>query len=199
MPIWFTEEETLSYIADTRRRRDYSFIEYGVGVLDNVKTFVSVGASGQQEWFHQRVNTSSQTTYRYQNDGRAAWGVFVHAGYGLQGAWPLDDSGTAISTHARIALEPNTMTEASQLLLAGAASLSRANGAMKVSATLAVDAVWHPEGIGYSPAVELAYERRGWGIHSSVAFPSGSLRNQVRYNDDHDPISSLSVFIRFAK
>lgn len=199
VPIWFTEEETLSYVADTRRRRGRSFIEYGVGALYDVKTSVALGASGQQEWFHQSVNSSNQTSYRYENDGRTAWGVFVHAGYGLQKSWPLGDSGTAVSADARVAVEPNTMTEASLLILDGTATLSRATAAMKVSATVAFEAVLHAEGIGYSPAVELAYERRGWGIRSSVAFPSGELRNHVRYNDDHDPITSLSLFFRFAK
>jgi hypothetical protein len=197
VPVWFTEEESLSYVADTRRRGERSFIEYGAGVIYDSRTYTPVGASGQQEWFHRNFNSSNQTTYRYEDDGQAAGGVFVHAGYGLQGEWPLDGSGTAAAAHARVAVEPNTMIEASQLILAGAASLSRANGKMKVAASVGIEAVLHPEGLGYSPSVELSYERRGWGIRSLVAFPRGELRNHVLYNDDHDPISSLSLFVRF--
>jgi len=47
VPVWFTEEESLSYIVDTRRRRDRTFVEYGGGVLYDAKTYTSVGASGQ--------------------------------------------------------------------------------------------------------------------------------------------------------
>lgn len=196
VPVWFTEEESLSYVADTRRRRGHSFVEYGGGVIYDAKTYTSVGATGQQQWFHQ---LGDQTSYRYENDDRSAWGVFIHAGYGLQGTWPLGDSGTAAAAHARVAVEPNTVAGASLLSLDGAVVLSHANGKMKISATVALEAVLHPEGIGYSPAVELAYERRGWGIRSAVAFPRGELRNHVRYNDDHDPITTLSIFIRFAQ
>lgn len=199
VPIWFTEEESLSYTVDTRRRGGRSFVEYGVGALYEGKTTTAAGASGQQRWFHRNFNTSNQTTYRYEDDGKAAWGVFVHGGYGLQGQWPLGDSGAAASALARFALEPNTLADASQLILAGAASLSQASAASKVALALGVEAAVHPGGLGYRPSVELAYERRGWGIRSSVAFPRGDLRNHTRYDDDRDPISSLSVFVRFAR
>jgi hypothetical protein len=199
VPLWFTEEESLSYIADTRRADERSFLEYGAGLLYDSKTFTSVGATGQQDWFHENVNTSNQTTYRYLDDGQSAWGVFVHAGYGRQATWRIGAAGTAVAAHARLAIEPCTLTDASQLILGGAASLSSATLKAKISATIAFEAVLHPEGLGYAPSVELAYERRGWGIRSNVAFPGGEARNHVRYNDDTDPISALSLFIRFAE
>lgn len=198
VPVWFTEEESLSYIADTRRAGAPSFVEYGAGVLYDSKTFTSVGASGQVDWYHENVNSSHQTTYRYDDDGLAAWGVFVHAGYGRQGTWRIGAAGTLVSAHARLAAEPCTLTDASQLVLGGAAALSRATAKSKLSATVGLEAVLHPEGVGYTPTVGLSYERRSWGIRSHVSFPGGELRNHVRYNHDTDPISSLSIYVRLA-
>lgn len=199
VPVWATEEESLSYRVDTRRRGGRWFVEYGGGALYDGKAATAIGASGQQRWFHRYFNTSHQTTYRIEDDGHAGWGVFVRGGYGIQGQWRFADSGTVLSAQALLAAEPNTMTEASQLILGTTAALGHATATTKVSLSAAVATVVHPGGVGYTPSVELAYERRTWGICSAVAFPRGRLRNHTRYNDDRDPISGLSLFVRIPR
>lgn len=196
IPVWFTEEETFSYISDTRLQQRLFFSELGGGIHYDGKSFNSLGASGQQQLFHRTVNTSHQTTYRFLDDKRARLGAFLHAGFGIQKRWPLHLH-LAATASARLAVEPNTMSAASRLVQESAAGLSVATRTSEISLAVSVESVLHPEGIAVSPAIELAYQWSRWGVRSAVGFPQGKLQNHVFYNDDHDPIASLSVFVRF--
>lgn len=100
---------------------------------------------------------------------------------------------------ARVAAEPSTLGDASRFVAGAAAALSHATGRRRIAATVAVDAALHPGGLRVDPSVEVAYERRRWGVRSAVSFPLGEPLRHLRYDDDRDPITTLAVFVRFPR
>jgi len=192
VPVWCTEEDIVSLTLDTRRRRLPFYFRLGGGFLSLNKGANPLGSLRQQLEFHSIVHTSDLAHYNYYDDGWDALGFFVHAAAGIQRTW--EPAGAVrITGSAELALEPNTLYEASQVLQRLEGTVAFPAGRVLLEALVGADTALHPEGVEYLPRIALSASLGRWSLASAVGYPRGELRNHARYNDDKDAIATLTL------
>jgi hypothetical protein len=192
IPVFLTEEDIVSIALDNRRRRLPFYYRFGGGFLSANKGANPLGSLRQQLEFHSIFHTSDLARYDYFHDGWNALGFFVHTAGGVQGSWDFA-GGVRVSAAAELALEPNTLYEASQVLQRLEGTVARSFGRVLVEAALGADSALHPGGLEILPRIALKATLGRWSLSSAVSYPQGELRNHVRYNDDQDPIATTTL------
>lgn len=196
VPIFFTQRSVLSGAADNFEGRDGLKWKLGAGVrvLDSERA-AGVGAKGQQVAFHKLSKAKGhQVEYIYRPDGlgvRAA--VFMQAALGY---------GRTLAERGAFALKSLAFAEPTVFATGGGSSLklhaelsaSLEKLRSKTSVVAGAGLIAHDEGVQSDLSFGVSYGRRRWGLESKVHFPGGELANEVGYNWDNAPYSSLALY-----
>jgi hypothetical protein len=196
VPVWYTEEDEVSLAADTRARGLPWYWRLGGGFFFDNKERNFLGSLRQQQQFHEFFRSRHLNQYQYRNPGGEPSGLFVIAGVGAQAAGRVGAKATA-SGSVEISAQPNTHADASLLVQAAEARIAAPWGPVLLEAALRGEATLHDGGVGVAPELMLALSYGRWSLASAIALPRGELPNHVRYNDDQDPIATLTLSVAF--
>ncbi|MBC7691698.1 MAG: hypothetical protein H7222_07995 [Methylotenera sp.] len=202
IPIFFTEQNVLSFLADNEKsalnsgKKDALLWKAGAGIqILNSDHINAWAASGQQQTYHKLAkNVPGIHQYIYDQDGMGIReSAFLDLAVGL-----THQIGQKGNCQFRVTgtVEPKIFSTLANSDIATRVSLDAYKVKPKntLSMKLGADTVVHPEGVEFAPMVVLGYERKRWGISTSVRFPTGTLQNNVNYNWTPHPENTLAIY-----
>lgn len=200
IPIFFTEQNILSFTVDNEKtalnQKDALLWKAGIGIQElNSSNVNAWGASGTQEAFHKAFKANGkQHQYVYNLNGKGVrTAEFLDLGLGLSKMVAEEGS---CQIRAQGMIEPVVFTDIKQSKVVTKlyldADLKKKNSLLSLKA--GVDGTVHHDGFELTPMMMLSYERKNWGVESTVAFPTGDLVNNVDYNWTKRPLNSIAIY-----
>ncbi len=195
MPVHFTERNIFELKRLLRDLDTGAMISGSVGVMVLNSQALSIGASGQQEVFHNftRNFNSGQGDYVYLPDGQGVRvSGFIAFALGISDALL---SGGAFEIRGSVLEESrlHTLADESTEEIKTDVSIAHEMCGGKLKLKIGNFILFHSQGTQYTPFASLQYVRKRWAIDSSIYFPLGKLQNNVLYNKDPEPYSALGI------
>lgn len=201
LEVHFTERDVFQLKRMIRDIDTGMMISGGVGIMILNSEHISIGATGQQKYFHtlnSQIN-DSQGNYIYIPDGK---GVRVTGimNFAIGMADALIHSGE-FTFKASLIEETRFKTYKAKFSQVLYADVSVEHKFLKGRLQLRTGAqvYFHSQGTQYTPSAMLTYSRKKWAIDSIIYFPLGRLQNDVNYNLDPEPFSGLGIRYFFTK
>jgi hypothetical protein len=198
--ILFTEDDVISLTRDNKAKKKMVYSSVGVGwqILNSDKP-IAGGATSQQSAFHSLAKAKNHRSYAYLSDGEPIRsGPFLEMALGLHKIMATGGKCTItpqleVGTHVSSVTESNTAW--AEIKLTGA--IEGQNQRVEGGASLKL--IGHADGVEVDQILFVNYRLKNWGVKSSVEFPSEDLKNNVKYNNDGDPIAKLTIYKSLSK